>query len=122
MAKSCSNSMEDFLDKIISNTGIYIEPISYPTYYIPTMNFESMLLQEAIVSGSERIKVPKIKNVIFNNPATIVYWEDGTKTVVKCQTHTGDTYSKETGLAMCFVKKVLGNNGNFNEVLKEWCK
>ena len=86
------------------------------------MNFESMLLQEAIVAGSERIKVPKIKNVIFNNPATIVYWEDGTKTVVKCQTQTGDTYSKETGLAMCFVKKVLGNKGNFNEVLKEWCK
>ncbi len=25
----------------------------------------------------------KIKNVIFNNPATIVFWSDGTKTVVK---------------------------------------
>lgn len=103
-------------------TGIYIESISYPTYDIPTLNFESMSLREAIDVGSEHTKVPKIKNVIFNDPATIVYWKDGTKTVVKCQAQTGDTYSKETGLAMCFVKKVLGNKGNFNEVLKEWCK
>ena len=28
---------------------------------------------------------PEIKNVIFNDPATIVFWTDGTKTVVKCQ-------------------------------------
>ena len=27
--------------------------------------------------------IPPIKKVIFNNPATIVFWEDGTKTVVK---------------------------------------
>lgn len=59
-----------------------------------------------------------IKNVIFNDPATIVLWEDGTKTVVKCQ--DGDTYSKELGLAMCISKKYLGNKGNFNEVFKKW--
>ena len=31
-----------------------------------------------------------IKEVIFNDPATIVYWEDGTKTVVKCHNETFD--------------------------------
>ena len=41
-----------------------------------------------------------IKDVIFNDPATIVIWKDGTKTVVKCQTETGDTYNKELGLAI----------------------
>lgn len=61
---------------------------------------------------------PMIKNVIFNDPATIVLWKDGTKTVVKCQ--EGDTYSKELGLAMCISKKYLGNKGNFNEVFKKW--
>lgn len=59
-----------------------------------------------------------IKNVIFNDPATVVIWNDGTKTVVKCQ--PGDTYSKETGLALCIAKKYLGNKGNFNEVFKKW--
>ena len=59
-----------------------------------------------------------IKDVIFNDPATIVLWADGTKTVVKCQ--DGDIYSKETGLALCIAKKALGNKGNFNEVFKKW--
>lgn len=59
-----------------------------------------------------------IVNVIFNDPATIVIWGDGTKTVVKCQ--PGDTYDAEKGLALCISKKFLGNKGNFNEVFKKW--
>lgn len=66
-------------------------------------------------SGGDTLEV---KNVIFNNPATIVMWGDGTKTVVKTQ--DGDLYSKEHGLAMCIAKKALGNKGNFNEVFKKW--
>lgn len=60
----------------------------------------------------------EIVKVIFSDPATIVFWGDGTKTVVKCQ--DGDTYSKETGLAMAIAKKVFGNKGNFNEVFKKF--
>lgn len=63
-------------------------------------------------------RLPEIKNVIFNEPATIVLWKDGTKTVVKCQ--EGDEYSKYTGLALCIAKKALGNKGNFNETFKKW--
>lgn len=59
-----------------------------------------------------------IKKVIFNDPATIVYWKDGTKTVVKCQ--DGDVYDKEKGLAMCVTKKFFGNKGNFNKVFNKF--
>ena len=59
-----------------------------------------------------------IKNVIFNDPATIVFWADGDKTVVKCQ--EGDTFDPEKGLAMAFVKKVLGNKGNYCNEIKKW--
>lgn len=59
-----------------------------------------------------------IEKVIFNDPATIVFWKDGTKTVVKCQ--DGDTYNKELGLAMCCSKKLFGNKGNFNKVFKKY--
>ena len=45
-------------------------------------------------------------------------WDDGTKTVVKCQ--KGDEYSKELGLAMAISKKFLGNKGNYNKVFDEW--
>ncbi len=47
-----------------------------------------------------------IKSVIYSNPATIVLWNDGTKTVCKCQ--YPDVYSEETGLAICILKKVFG--------------
>lgn len=60
----------------------------------------------------------EIKDVIFNDPATIVLWKDGTKTVVKCQ--PGDIYDKEMGLALCITKKALGNQSNFNNVFKKW--
>lgn len=62
----------------------------------------------------------EIKKVMFNEPATIVFWEDGTKTVVKCQ--DGDTYNKETGLALCIAKKALGNKSSFNNLFKKYCK
>ncbi len=48
----------------------------------------------------------KPKQVIWHNPATIVYWEDGTKTVVKRQ--KGDRWDPEKGYAMAIVKKFMG--------------
>lgn len=56
------------------------------------------------------------KSIIFNRPATIVLWADGTKTIVKCSSK--DAWDPEKGLALCFMKKALGNKGNFNNVLK----
>ena len=63
-------------------------------------------------------KLPEIKDVIFNEPATIILWADGTKTVVKCQ--EGEGYDPEKGMAMAISKKVLGNKGNYYEVFKKW--
>lgn len=65
-------------------------------------------------------KPPEIENVIFNDPATIVFWKDGTKTTVKCRKDKGDVFSKETGLAMAIVKKLYGNKGKYNDILKKW--
>lgn len=67
---------------------------------------------------NSRPTLPSIKNVYFNPPATVVLWNDGTKTVVKCQ--DGDAYSKETGLALCMAKKAMGNKGNFNDIFRKW--
>ncbi len=78
----------------------------------------SYIIREFDLDGRLTFAELKIKDVIFNEPATIVLWEDGTKTVVKCQ--DGDVYSKELGLAMCISKKALGNKGNFNDIFKKW--
>lgn len=78
---------------------------------------------DCAVTGFDLIRafygLPQPENVIFHDPATIVYWDDGTKTVVKCG--EDDTYDKEKGLALCYMKKYYGNKGNYNEILKKWC-
>ena len=58
-----------------------------------------------------------IKKVIFNAPATIVFWEDGTKTVVKADE---EDYDPEKGLAMAIAKKSYGNKGNYFNIFKKW--
>lgn len=61
-----------------------------------------------------------IRKVIFNDPATIVLWSDGTKTVVKCCPE--DSFDMEKGLAMAIVKKMAGNDNRFHKVFKQYTK
>ena len=79
---------------------------------------------EDIIISNNRYNVEKtyslgtnIKKVIFNNPATIVFWSDGSKTVVKAH---NDDYDPEKGLAMAIAKKALGNEGNYYNAFKKW--
>ena len=64
-----------------------------------------------------RPKFPQIKRVIFSDPATVVIWNDNTKTVVKCE---NEDYDPEKGLAMCISKKALGNKGNYYQTFKKY--
>jgi len=75
-------------------------------------------LEKAIVASKKAFRLPEIEDVIFNDPATIVFWSDGTKTVVKCQ--EDDEWDPEKGLAMAISKKALGNKGNFNDKFSYW--
>lgn len=70
-----------------------------------------------LVHESQLRLMPWIRKVIFNPPATIVFWTDGTKTVVKAKT-TGkkkeqDKFSEEYGLAMAIAKKFYITRGEF---------
>lgn len=58
-----------------------------------------------------------IKDVIFNNPATIVLWADGTKTVVKAE---NEEFDPEKGLAMAITKKALGNSYDYYDTFKKY--
>ena len=58
-----------------------------------------------------------IRKVIFNDPATIVLWADGTKTIVKA---VDEEFDPEKGLAMAIAKKALGNKGNYFDEIKKW--
>lgn len=84
----------------VDNVHVAVDNVHKIDYY------DKMLIQQ-----------PEIKKVIFNDPATIVYWEDRTKTVVKCEK---EKYDPEKGLAMAIAKKAMGNQGNYFEVFKKW--
>lgn len=58
--------------------------------------------------------MPGIKRVIFQEPATVIFWDDNTKTVVKTQ--DGEPYDKEKGLAMAYIKKAFGNKSSYNDL------
>lgn len=62
----------------------------------------------------------KIEKVIFNPPATIIMWNDGTKSVVKCQ--NGEVFDAEKGFALAYLKKLLGNDNTFNKEINKWVK
>lgn len=68
----------------------------------------------------EHKKHNSIEKVIFNNPATIVIWKDGSKTVVKCEE---DRFDPEKGLAMAIAKHFLGTNktkSDYYDVFEKW--
>lgn len=82
--------------------------------------FSGAFVRNVIKNYSEVIEGQylHIKRVLYQNPATIVFWSDGTKTVSKCSEK--DTYSMETGLALCVLKKIIGTR-EVKALLQEWC-
>lgn len=81
---------------------------------VPMVTFEGYItsvIDEARVNPSM-----EARRVIYNGPATIVLWADGAKTVVKCDPE--DEYDQMLGLALCYMKKALGNSSRkFNDAL-----
>ena len=54
-----------------------------------------------------RVNIPgMIDRVIFNDPATIILWKDGSKTVVKRS--EDDIWDPEKGFCMAIIKKLYG--------------
>ena len=56
-----------------------LDSLRYSTWADRVMEEASKKKEAATMTAAS------IKKVIFNPPATVVYWSDGSKTVVKCQ-------------------------------------
>lgn len=77
---------------------------------------------DKVEEGKCEVKVSegRIKDVKFSGPATIVFWTDGTKTVVKCR--KGDKFDPEKGIAMACAKKLLGNEDGYHKEIAKYAK
>lgn len=60
---------------------------------------------------------PKVKKVIFNPPTTIILWEDGDKTVVRCGKN--DVFDEDEGFAVAFIKKVFGTRRAYQRIIEK---
>ena len=83
------------------------------------MHWANCVMEEATKKKEEtNMTAASIKNVIFAPPATIVYWSDGSKTVVKCSEK--DVFDPEKGLAMAIAKRCGGNKGSYYKEIQNW--
>ncbi len=83
------------------------------------IHWADCVMEEATKKKEEtNMTAASIKNVIFAPPATIVYWSDGSKTVVKCSEK--DVFDPEKGLAMAIAKRCGGNKGSYYKEIQSW--
>lgn len=61
--------------------------------------------------------IPDIDRVVFSDPATIVFWEDGTKTVVKCA--KDQTFERYAGFIAACAKKMFGSTSRAKAIMEE---
>ena len=122
------------LENYYTDTDSYVSKLKMRSYYSYGYDVQHLskfddiinlikkeISEEDIIQKGSRT-VPKIEKVIFNNPVTIILWEDGTKTVVKLQSDDPAAFDKEKGLFMAITKKALGNEGRYYEELKKYLK
>lgn len=61
---------------------------------------------------------PAVRRILFNDPATVVFWKDGTKTVVKAT--DSDKYVPYYGFLAALAKKIYGSNAKVQEMIRPW--
>lgn len=111
-AKSTELKMSDFHKDYVYN-DILME------------NYMNNLLNSGYINSKNnqvhQYGIPQIKEVKFNGPATIVFFDDNTKVVIKC-TDT-DIFDPEKAVMICVLRKALGmSSSQFKKWLGNWTK
>lgn len=80
---------------------------------------QSMEMREAIIHAIyENFKKvifnrQSIRNVVFGEKETVVYWNDDTETHV-------ESADMEAGLTKAILKKMCGNDERYRDIYREW--
>lgn len=87
-----------------------------------TMNYVWTLNDSGLTLSTKKEKAELPERVIFSDPATILIWKNGDKTVVK--TSKGDKYNPLFGFLMAYFKYTSGLNSSkrdkyFKKILEE---
>ena len=117
LSSSCT-SFKSLIDNIhYDNKNLYdhlvwnSNPISSNSLTINNIS------NDTIKPNTIRVSDVFVKKIIFSNPATIVFWSDGSKTVVKCMDN--EEFNPYYGFVCAFAKKLFGTNSAINRIIKE---
>ena len=113
------------MDKFIIGIALYEKNCNFDLKCVDyrTISSTKITAKEINVKPNPPVSfmpIPMINKIVFNNPATIVFWADGTKTVVKCM--EGQEFNEYYGVAFAIMKRFFGNNSKasaFVEKFKE---
>lgn len=87
-----NESFIDLMNLLINDVGDYVT-ITPGEIYPMAMRYESYVC-------------PQVDRITFNGDITIVWFVDGTKTIVKCS--AGDTPDRQTAIAYAILKRMYG--------------
>lgn len=104
------SDLADMVDRVFGEPTV---PVPASVLPVPSSAATPPTSQET--TPAQNVVDLRPKQVIFNPPATIVYWEDGTKTVVKAD---NDVFSEEFGYAMACMRKIYGSRAEFKAQFK----
>jgi len=93
----------------------YKKVVARPDYLDSIVNAN---LYEAAIKIVDKYTQPAAytpERIIYNNPATVVFWKDGTKTVVKKA--KGEKFNKYYAFCAALAKKMYENNSRVNKIV-----
>lgn len=117
------NDVDKLLDKI-RKEGSYkiITPSNYDTTGLSQVYKDCREIKIPIKEIEEKHKKElenRIKHVKFDNPWTVVWWDDGSITRTKCSSK--DRFSQTNGLMAAICKHYFEDTNVFCKVLEKWC-
>ena len=121
MIEDCAAHWNTAIDTI--NNNITISKIAKPFHSLLHTDPDkllNMLFKNQITMGGNKM-IPDVskaltpKKIIHNGPATIVFWKDGTKTIVRINDYDND--NPYYALVSALAKKVFGNNSKVNKIV-----
>lgn len=110
--------METRMRKVRPETNMQVDSPKIPDHVNCRCNPDSETMREFVKSIELTIVRQKFTpvKIIKNGPATVVFWKDGTKTVVKCAPET--TPSDYDAFTAALAIKIFGNNSRLKKMIK----
>lgn len=111
------NQALNFLQKACADFTVVNKAVdAYSCESVITIRVPYAISFNEEIEETKIYKIPEVREILYNGLATIVFWEDNTKTVVKMQPDEA-YYDPDKAFAMAVCKKLFGNK--FNRHLTE---